>query len=261
MDKTSYKSMDSVDHLIDISGRADNARSSKSPTNDASNSINSPCKSGTAFLSQSTYSILVGQVLSILIASTGAATTLLNQYTGNSVMPAAQNCPNYIIMSLFLLYSPTRTYFGCSGGRNVSKDSVESASEATSALAPLSPESPIKIPDGRSPASPSEGMNDVWWRYALLACVDVEANVVAVWAYNYTSITSAMLLDCATIPFVMLLSWLMLGAHYSWRHFAGALLCFCGVLTIVLSDMLDGSTSTNGTQRKILERSLSINYI
>lgn len=55
-----------------------------------------------------------------------------------------------------------------------------------------------------------------------------------------------MLLDCATIPFVMLLSFVVLGARYTWRHFAGALLCFCGVATIVLSDVLDGSTSANG---------------
>jgi drug/metabolite transporter (DMT)-like permease len=242
--------MDSVDHLIDISARAENARPSKGSTNGAPYSMNSPCKASTTLLSQSTYSILVGQVLSVLIASTGAATTLLNQYTGNSVMPAAQNCPNYVIMSLFLLYSPTRTYFGCSGSRNVSQESIESVYEATAALAPDSPNSMGKTPDGtRSSALPSEVLNDVWWRYALLACVDVEANVVAVWAYKYTSITSAMLLDCATIPFVMLLSWLVLGAHYTWQHFAGALLCFCGVLTIMLSDMLDGSTSTNGAKR------------
>ena len=242
--------MESVRRLLKVNASAERLHSPKGTIKCGAGLMKSPFKFVTAILSQSAYSILVGQVLSVLIASTGAATTLLNQYTGNSVMPAAQNCPNYVIMSLFLLYSPTRTYFGCSGSRNVSQESIESVYEATAALAPDSPNSMGKTPDGtRSSALPSEVLNDVWWRYALLACVDVEANVVAVWAYNYTSITSAMLLDCATIPFVMLLSWLVLGAHYTWQHFAGALLCFCGVLTIVLSDMLDGSTSTNGTKR------------
>jgi solute carrier family 35 protein F1/2 len=202
----------------------------------------SPPKPGTAFLSQSAYSILVGQVLSVLVASTGAATTLLNQYTGNRAMPAAQNCPNYLIMALFLLWSPTRVLqvqrscFGA-GGSACSRVPLETAA------AMLAPNAAASASADVGAARASDG---AWWRYALLAIVDVEANVVAVWAYRYTSITSAMLLDCATIPFVMLLSCVILGAHYTWQHFAGALLCFSGVATIVLSDVLDGSTSTNG---------------
>lgn len=46
----------------------------------------------------------------------------------------------------------------------------------------------------------------------LLAFADVEGNFLVVCAYKYTSISSAMLLDCFTIPVVMLLSALFLNA-------------------------------------------------
>lgn len=43
--------------------------------------------------------------------------------------------------------------------------------------------------------------------YLLLAFLDVEANFLVTKAYQYTSITSVTLLDCFTIPAVMVLSW------------------------------------------------------
>lgn len=46
----------------------------------------------------------------------------------------------------------------------------------------------------------------------LLALADVQGNFLVVCAYKYTSISSAMLLDCFTIPVVMLLSKLFLHA-------------------------------------------------
>ena len=238
--------MESVRRLLKVNASAERLHSPKGTIKCGAGLMKSPFKFGTAILSQSAYSILVGQVLSVLIASTGAATTLLNQYTGNSVMPAAQNCPNYVIMSLFLLYSPTRARLGYNGGGNAAHEAVDTAHKTATFLAYTSESESASSNLSTQESAATEVTNDVWWQYALLACVDVEANVVFVWAYRYTSITSAMLLDCSTIPFVMLLSWLVLGAHYTWQHFAGALLCFCGVLTIVLSDMLDGSTSTSG---------------
>ena len=50
------------------------------------------------------------------------------------------------------------------------------------------------------------------WKYACLAVADVEGNYFAVKAYQYTSITSVMLLDCFTIPCVMVLSKIFLHA-------------------------------------------------
>lgn len=64
------------------------------------------------------------------------------------------------------------------------------------------------------------------WQYALLALADVEGNFLVVCAYQYTSISSAMLLDCFTIPVVMLLSALFLSAkvRVSCCHSADALI-------------------------------------
>lgn len=57
-----------------------------------------------------------------------------------------------------------------------------------------------------------------WWVYALLAIADVEANYLVVKAYQYTSITSIMLIDCFTIPCVMVLSKAVLRASVSEWH-------------------------------------------
>eukprot|EP00879_Flechtneria_rotunda_P007354 GHRR01007715.1.p1 GENE.GHRR01007715.1~~GHRR01007715.1.p1 ORF type:complete len:562 (+),score=206.10 GHRR01007715.1:237-1922(+) len=71
---------------------------------------------------------------------------------------------------------------------------------------------------------------------AALALIDVEANMLVTKAYQYTSLTSITLLDCFTIPSVMLLSWLVLGSRYKAGHFAGAGWCVAGLVVLVLGD-------------------------
>lgn len=77
-----------------------------------------------------------------------------------------------------------------------------------------------------------------WWKYALIALADVEANFLVVMAYQYTTITSVMLLDCFAIPSAMVLSFLFLGTRYTWRHYAGVGVCLAGLGLLVLSDVL-----------------------
>jgi solute carrier family 35 protein F1/2 len=77
-----------------------------------------------------------------------------------------------------------------------------------------------------------------WWRYALLALVDVEANYLVVKAYRYTSITSIMLIDCWTIPCVMAMSYFFLRRRFLWRHIVGVGLCIAGLSVLVVSDWL-----------------------
>ncbi|KAK4855170.1 hypothetical protein QYF36_004682 [Acer negundo] len=57
--------------------------------------------------------------------------------------------------------------------------------------------------------------------YLILGLVDVEANFLVVKAYQYTSLTSVMLLDCWTIPSVMLLTWIFLKTKYRFRKITG----------------------------------------
>lgn len=55
-------------------------------------------------------------------------------------------------------------------------------------------------------------------------------------AYQFTSITSVMLLDCFTIPCVMVMTFLLLKTRYNWRHLLGVLACLGGLAILVWSD-------------------------
>ena len=83
----------------------------------------------------------------------------------------------------------------------------------------------------------------------VLAAVDVEANYVVVKAYQYTTFTSAQLLDCFSIPMVMLLSRILLGARYSRLHLVGVALCLAGMGGVVASDHFapNGTGGGDGT--------------
>ncbi len=82
-----------------------------------------------------------------------------------------------------------------------------------------------------------------WWKYLILAVADVEGNYLAVKAYQYTTITSIMLLDCFSIPCSMILSRLFLKAKYSWKHVIAAILCTIGLLILVWSDTTNEGTA------------------
>lgn len=110
-----------------------------------------------------------------------------------------------------------------------------------------------------------------WFYYVMLAIVDVEANYlgkassyswmffqaynrdeiswftivvfyydVVVKAYQYTSFTSVMLLDCCTIPCVIFLTWIFLKTKYGYRKFAGIAICIAGLVLVVFSDVHSG---------------------
>ncbi|KAM4701575.1 solute carrier family 35 member F2 [Discoglossus pictus] len=79
-----------------------------------------------------------------------------------------------------------------------------------------------------------------WWKYILLAIVDVEANYAMVKAYQYTSITSVQLLDCVGIPVLMALSWFILRSRYRLIHYIAVVISLLGVGTMVGADILAG---------------------
>ncbi|XP_057779002.1 uncharacterized protein LOC130997629 [Salvia miltiorrhiza] len=76
-----------------------------------------------------------------------------------------------------------------------------------------------------------------WYYYILLGLVDVEANFLVVKAYQYTSLTSVMLLDCWTIPCVLFLTWFFLKTKYRFQKFIGVAICIAGLVTVVFSDV------------------------
>ncbi|KAB2622972.1 solute carrier family 35 member F1-like [Pyrus ussuriensis x Pyrus communis] len=79
-----------------------------------------------------------------------------------------------------------------------------------------------------------------WYYYVLLGIVDVEANFLVVKAYQYTSITSVMLLDCWSIPCVMLLTWIFLKTKYRFAKITGVVVCVAGLVMVVFSDVHAG---------------------
>ena len=74
--------------------------------------------------------------------------------------------------------------------------------------------------------------------YAVLAAFDVEANFLAVLAYQYTDITSILLLNSLTIPWVVILSYFVLKRRYSVRKIIAAVVCLVGLGLVVVSDTL-----------------------
>ncbi|KAH6778407.1 solute carrier family 35 protein [Perilla frutescens var. hirtella] len=90
-----------------------------------------------------------------------------------------------------------------------------------------------------------------WYYYILLGLVDVEGNFLVVKAYQYTSITSIMLLDCWTIPCVLFLTWFFLKTKYRFQKLIGVVMCIAGLITVVFSDVhaadrLSGSKPLKG---------------
>ncbi|PIN11750.1 putative membrane protein [Handroanthus impetiginosus] len=89
-----------------------------------------------------------------------------------------------------------------------------------------------------------------WYYYVLLGLVDVEANFLVVKAYQYTSITSVMLLDCWTIPCVLFLTWFFLKTKYRIKKFFGVVICIAGLVVVVFSDVHSADRSSGSSPIK-----------
>ncbi|XP_020088326.1 solute carrier family 35 member F1-like [Ananas comosus] len=85
-----------------------------------------------------------------------------------------------------------------------------------------------------------KGLKTNWYYYLMLGIVDVEANFIVVKAYQYTSLTSVMLLDCWSIPCVIFLTWIFLKTKYGIKKFIGVAICVGGLVLVVFSDVHAG---------------------
>jgi len=89
-----------------------------------------------------------------------------------------------------------------------------------------------------------------WYYYIPLGLVDVEGNFLVVKAYQYTSLTSIMLLDCWSIPSVMVLTWIFLKTKYRFRRIVGVVVCVAGLIIVVFSDVHAGDRAGGSNPRK-----------
>ncbi|KAL7597147.1 hypothetical protein Lser_V15G29403 [Lactuca serriola] len=90
-------------------------------------------------------------------------------------------------------------------------------------------------------------MKAKWYYYLLLGLIDVEANYLVVKAYQYTSLTSVMLLDCWSIPSVIILTWLFLKTNYKFKKIAGVVICVAGLVLVIFSDVHAADRSQSGS--------------
>jgi solute carrier family 35, member F1/2 len=86
-------------------------------------------------------------------------------------------------------------------------------------------------------------LNDRYGLYLVLALIDVEANFLVVKAYQYTTISSVMLLDCFTIPASMTFSYFFLGERYDLVRIGGVVVCVIGLILLVTADYFLSSRS------------------
>jgi solute carrier family 35 protein F1/2 len=81
--------------------------------------------------------------------------------------------------------------------------------------------------------------------YAGVTILDVEANFLAVKAYQYTDITSILLLNSLTIPWTVILSYLVFKRRYSFKQLGSIAFCLVGLGLIIVSDTLRGRWLAN----------------
>ncbi|XP_019441594.1 PREDICTED: solute carrier family 35 member F1-like isoform X1 [Lupinus angustifolius] len=86
-----------------------------------------------------------------------------------------------------------------------------------------------------------------WYYYIILGIIDVEANFLVVTSYQYTSVTSVMLLDCWSIPCVIFLTWIFLKTKYRFKKITGVAVCIAGLVLVVFSDVHAGDRSSSGS--------------
>ncbi len=155
-------------------------------------------------------SLALGQLISLFIAGTGVASSLLA--VRGVELSSTQSFLNYFLLLSFLcIYVRRERWRGL---------------KAT--------------------------LRDRWWLYACLAVCDVEANFLVVLAYHYTSLSSVMLLDCFSIPCVMLLGRLVLGRRVGVWELAGVALCLAGVVALVLTDWLGCSFHQQAAENAVV---------
>jgi solute carrier family 35 protein F1/2 len=169
--------------------------------------------------------IIHGQLISVLIAGTGVFASILSSFQPSANFPLFMNFFNYLLLSFFLL----RLYYRRSQSKLQLDDILEIDFTSESLTLP-------KNSLNSSEKQPAVHVSR--WVYVLAAVLDVEANFLVLLAYNYTSITSVMLLDCFTIPCAMILSYTFLGCRYTKKHLFGTFICLLGLTCIVINDMV-----------------------
>ncbi|CAF0922977.1 unnamed protein product [Brachionus calyciflorus] len=141
--------------------------------------------------------LLLAQSLSFIICGTGIVTsTLSDEYQIN--IPTAQSVLNYAILAL--IFIPSWVLY------------INDKSKI------------LKI------------VKEDFWKYLILALVDVEANYLIIKAYSLTIMTSIQVIDAFILPMTLVLSYFFLRKAFKINHVMGVVGCLFGCAFIILAD-------------------------
>lgn len=190
--------------------------------------------------------VLFGQLVSLLLVAGGTCAVWLK--TRGVDAPTLMSTLNYILLSGFLLaprgwlcqrVSELLRRRQAGGGPPPSllpSRPVVKRINARSSAASTSADASSHVAAAPPPPIPHRCTG--WWKYAIVALIDVEANYCVVKAYQFTSLTSVMLLDAFTIPCVMVLSRCVFRKRYGWAELVGVAFALGGLSCNVLSDVV-----------------------
>ncbi|KAI9482690.1 MAG: solute carrier family 35 member SLC35F1/F2/F6 [Benjaminiella poitrasii] len=89
------------------------------------------------------------------------------------------------------------------------------------------------------------GQSTTNWQFFGYSFADVEANVLAVVAFQSTSVLSALVLSSWSIPCVMLLSSYFLNSKYNRIHIQSACVCLIGLILLIWGDTMTMNDDPN----------------
>lgn len=184
---------------------------------------------------------LLGQLAALAMAATGVFSTfLVNE--GISI-PVLQSLSAYLLIFIVyvLIYLNQKRKHLLKGKQSVLSSNALSQYGSDNHSEPQERRSPLSwwvlVTPQFFPA----------WRYAVIALFDLEATVLVVAAYKYTNLMSVQLLDCATIPFVVILSVVVFRRIPTRWQLIGAVIAISGVAVLVVFDA-KGSSGNQGAE-------------
>lgn len=167
--------------------------------------------------------IVLGQWVALLVTLTGVFSQLLS--LDDIHIPTTQSLLNYILLTL--VFVPTHILYNQVAQANL--------------LPILLDNNPVQQLTSHCTTSKTLLM------YAIIALIDVEGNYLLVHAYQYTSITSIQLLDCFSIPVVILISRIFLHHIYNYKQIFGAVVSLLGLCMLITNDAYSNAASHNTT--------------
>ena len=172
----------------------------------------------------------LGQVCALMNAASGISSAALVDRGAN--FPAWQAWLAYVLLAV--VYVPLWAW-------RRRGDAGAKAAAAADSVAEVTPEVELSSPSPGEEGRGAKKSTRTLGRYVLLAFIDTQAMFCILKAFQYTSLTSVTLLDCAAIPFSMALAAAVLGGRYTAKHVGGGAVAISGLVILVLADATGGS--------------------